>query len=353
MFLDSRRLTLRAGDGGDGIVSWRREKFVPHGGPAGGDGGDGGSIDLVADPELTTFGDMDADRIVRAESGEKGRGGLQSGRAGKDRVLRVPVGTTVYDATSGERLADLGVAGERWTAARGGKGGRGNARFSTATEQRPMRAEKGTRGEERRVRLELRLLADVGLVGLPNAGKSTLLAALSAATPRIAAYPFTTLEPVLGIVEVPEAFVRITLADLPGLIEGAHRGRGLGDRFLRHVERTRVLLHLVDPFPEDGSDPVENYRVVRGEVRAYGRALAERPEILGVTKTDRAPSPQALEDVLSRLAAEADRDVHPLSARTGEGLRDLVTALVAGVAGAPAPPSVPERVDPAEDRHGD
>jgi GTP-binding protein len=340
MFIDERDLTVRSGNGGDGVVSWKREKFVPRGGPGGGDGGRGGDVVFLADAQLTTFGDMEQDRVVRAAHGERGGKNLRAGAAGEDRVWKVPVGTTVYDATTGDRLADLTRPGERWTAARGGRGGRGNARFATATEQRPQHAELGGRGEERRLHLELRLLADVGLVGLPNAGKSTLLAAVSRATPRIAAYPFTTLEPALGIVEAGEGR-RFVVADLPGLIEGAHRGRGLGDRFLRHVERTRVLLHLVDPWPPEGGDPAEAFRTVRREVEAYGAALASRPYLVAATKADLSPGGAAEERALSRLREAVDRDVHVLSARTGAGLADLVRALDEALRAAPEPPEVP------------
>jgi GTP-binding protein len=307
---------------------------------------------FVADPQLTTFGDMEQDRVVRATHGDRGGANCRSGSAGEDRAWRVPVGTTVYDADTGERLTDLTTPGETWVAAQGGRGGRGNARFATATDQRPDHAELGERGQERRLVLELRLLADVGLVGLPNAGKSTLLAALSRATPRIAPYPFTTLEPALGIVEA-EGGRRFVMADLPGLIEGAHVGRGLGDRFLRHVERTRVLLHLVDPWPPEGGDPGEAFLTVRREVEAYGPALAARPYLVAATKADLSPGGRAEKDALSRLARAADREVHLLSARTGAGLSDLVRALDAAVRAAPEPPGAPDRRAPAPSRPED
>lgn len=346
MFIDERKLRVRAGHGGDGIVSWRREKREPRGGPAGGDGGDGGDVVLVADVQLSTFGDMEDIRVARGENGERGGKNKRAGRAGKDRVVHVPVGTTIYDVETGMRLTDLADDGQRWIAAQGGKGGRGNARFATATDQAPTRAEEGTMGEEREVRMQLRLLADVGLIGLPNAGKSTLLSRLSAATPRIADYPFTTLAPHLGIVDLPD-FSRFVMADLPGLIEGASDGHGLGDRFLRHVERTRVLLHLVDPAPIDGSDPVENYRTIRGEIEAYGRELASRPELIAVTKADVWGDEGPPEEVLSGLAAAADREVHLISAVTGQGLRDLLRAVVRVLAEAPPAPEVPDRLDAA------
>ena len=326
MFLDERLITVRSGAGGDGIVAWHREKFVPHGGPGGGDGGRGGDVVLLADPQLTTFGDMEQVRRVKAQAGERGRGSKETGARGEDRVLPVPVGTSVFDADTGELLVDLVTPGDRWVAARGGAGGRGNARFATSVDQRPTQCEPGGRPEERTLRLELRLLADVGLVGLPNAGKSTLLSRVTAATPKIADYPFTTLEPYLGIVDLP-SFQRFVIADLPGLIEGAHEGRGLGDRFLRHVERTRVLLHLVDVSPVDGSDPVEAWRTVRAELQAYGHGLADRPELVAATKVDTLPEGPERDAVLRRLAREVDREVHPISAVAGTGLKALLAAV--------------------------
>ncbi|MDA1195798.1 MAG: GTPase ObgE [Planctomycetota bacterium] len=344
MFIDERRLKIRAGRGGDGIVSWRREAREPKGGPAGGDGGDGGDVILRADVQLTTFGDMDDMPIARAEDGERGGRNKCSGRAGKDLVVPVPAGTTIYDVESGHRVADLVTDGDLWVAAKGGYGGRGNARFATSTDQAPTRAEEGTPGELRTIRLQLRLLADVGLIGLPNAGKSTLLARLSAATPKIADYPFTTLAPHLGIVHLPE-FKRFVLADLPGLIEGASAGHGLGDRFLRHVERTRLLLHLVDPAPMDGSDPIANYHTIRRELEAYGRGLDQRPELVAVTKADVWSADGLAAECCSRLAQEADRDVHLISAVSGEGLRALLVALARALDAAPPAPEVPDRLD--------
>src|SRR5436190_12178251 len=251
MFIDEVTLTIQSGAGGDGCSAFRREKYVPMGGPAGGDGGRGGDVTLLADPQLTTFGDMEADRVIRAPAGGAGKGGNRSGSDGEDRIVRVPPGTTVFDADTGALAVDLAKPGATWLAAKGGKGGLGNSRFATSTDQAPTRFTPGKPAIRRRLRLELRLLADAGLVGLPNAGKSTMLSRLSNATPRIADYPFTTLEPYLGIVERPDSR-RFVLADLPGLIEGAHTGKGLGDRFLRHVERTRIIVHLVDLFPTGG-----------------------------------------------------------------------------------------------------
>jgi GTPase len=342
MFVDERALTVRSGDGGDGIVAWRREKRTPRGGPAGGDGGRGGDVLLRVDANLTTFADMEDLRLVRAQDGERGGPAKRHGADGADRTLGVPPGTTVYEARGGRRLRDLVEPGQTWVAARGGRGGRGNARFAHAEAQRPMHAEPGRPGRERRLRLELRVLADVGLVGLPNAGKSTLVGSLSRARPRVAGYPFTTLAPHLGLVERPDG-TRFVLADLPGLIEGAHRGQGLGDRFLRHLERTRVLLHLVDLAPAAGPAPEAAWQAVRRELAAYGRGLARRPEIVAATKVDLL-APAARREALSRLAKAVDRDVYPISAVTGEGLPALLRALEACLAAAPAAPEVPARL---------
>ncbi len=333
MFIDELILTVQSGMGGNGCSAFRREKYVPLGGPAGGDGGDGGDVILLADPQLTTFGDMTSDRVIRAQPGGHGMGGNCHGGDGETRVVGVPPGTTVRDAETGEVLVDLASPGDRWLAAKGGRGGYGNSHYATATDQAPTRTTYGAPGVRRKLRLELRLLADAGLVGLPNAGKSTLLSRLSRATPRIADYPFTTLEPYLGLVEVG-AFKRFVLADLPGLIAGAHEGKGLGDRFLRHVERTRVLVHLVDLFPLDGSDPAHAYRTVRAEIVAYGHGLAERPEIVAGTKCDANPAGAAA--AAQALASAIGRRVVPISAVAGSGLTALVAA-IADELGAPRP----------------
>jgi GTP-binding protein len=321
MFLDEVVLTVHAGRGGDGCVAFHREKFVPRGGPSGGDGGRGGSVVLRASDQLTTFRDMGVGRVVRARPGTPGLGGKCHGKDGADRVVLVPAGTVVHDADGGARLAELLRPGEEWVAARGGGGGRGNARFASATDQAPRRATPGGAGATRRLRLELRMLADVGLVGLPNSGKSTLLSRLSRAKPRIAAFPFTTLAPQLGIVELPD-FRRLVLADLPGLVSGAHEGRGLGHRFLRHAERSRVLLHLVDLFPAEGR-PADAYRTVRREVEAYGGDLASRPEVVVGTKADLG-DPAA---PLRALRRAVGRPVLAVSAVTGQGLEALRKAL--------------------------
>lgn len=343
MFRDEAVLRCTAGKGGAGCSSMHREKYVNMGGPDGGDGGDGGSVLLRADAQENSLYRLARHHHVRAEDGRPGEGNNRTGRSGADLELVVPVGTQVLDAEHGNVLADLDEDGAEVVIARGGKGGRGNARFASATNQAPTHAERGLPGEDRELRLELKLVAEVGVIGLPNAGKSTLLARLSAARPRIADYPFTTLGPHLGIVEAGEA--RFVLADLPGLIEGAHRGQGLGDRFLRHVERTRVLLHLVDLAPIDAVPPAERYARIRHELEAYGRGLAARPEIVVGTKAD-ALDAGAREAALSGLARAADRRVIAVSAVTGLGLEALLGEVVRALEGAPAPPDVPSRLPP-------
>src|SRR5215831_5932080 len=285
MFVDEIDVFVKGGDGGAGCVSFRREKFVPRGGPDGGDGGDGGSVILQADPAISTLLDFHYQRHYAAERGQHGKGANKHGRSGADTVLRVPLGTVVSDRDRGDALGDLTSAGERLTVARGARGGRGNARFASATNRAPRRADLGRPGEERWIHLELKLLADVGVVGFPNAGKSTLVSRLSAATPKIADYPFTTLAPTLGIVRVDEA-ESFVIADLPGLIPGAAEGRGLGHRFLRHTERTRLLLHLVDLDPSHGRDPVKDWQAIQDELTAYSEELAARPQIVVGSKAE-------------------------------------------------------------------
>src|SRR5436853_3510552 len=274
-FVDEALISVKAGDGGRGCVAFLREKYRPHGGPSGGDGGPGGDVVLRADPGLTTLLDFRFQRHLEAERGEHGRGKEQTGAAGASRVVRVPVGTRVLDAETSELVADLTRADAEVVVARGGRGGRGNARFASATNQAPRRVEPGLPGEARALRLELRLLADVGLVGFPNAGKSTLIAAVSAARPRIADYPFTTLVPNLGVARVDDD--AIVIADIPGLIEGAHLGQGLGIRFLRHLARTAILVHLVDL--SDERDPLTAFDTINRELAAYDDALAAKPQI--------------------------------------------------------------------------
>jgi GTP-binding protein len=320
MFKDVAEVSLRAGDGGAGCVSFRREKYVPRGGPDGGTGGKGGDVVFVADPELTTLADVNLLPELRAGRGRAGEGNRRSGKQGDDLIVHVPVGTKIHDAEHGHVLRDLKEAGDSVAIVRGGAGGRGNACFARATRQVPRYAEPGGKGERRRVRLELSLVADVGLVGLPNAGKSTLLARLSAAHPRIADYPFTTLVPNLGVVRLDHAR-SFVVADIPGLIEGAAGGAGLGHRFLRHVERTRVLVHVVDAHPPDGTPaPVEAYRIVREELRAFSETLAAKEELVALNKVDAGP----VDETLMSLRRETDREVCPVSAVTGNGLRELL-----------------------------
>jgi len=333
MFVDEVEVHVKAGDGGRGCVSFRREKFVPRGGPDGGAGGNGGSVVLEADPGLTTLLDFHFKRHYRARRGEHGRGSDQHGASASNLLLRVPLGTVVRDRDSGELLGDLTTAGERLVVARGGRGGRGNAAFATSTRRAPRIAEPGGEGEARWLRLELKLLADVGLVGFPNAGKSTLVSKLSAAKPKIAAYPFTTLAPHLGLVRVDErqSFV---LADLPGLVPGAHQGKGLGLRFLRHIERTRVLVHLLDLDPATGRDPVEDYQALLGELRAYSPILAERPHLVAANKVD-LPGTAARLRAVERFCRRSGTACYPISALTGQGLPALLGALATLLRGKP------------------
>jgi GTP-binding protein len=322
MFVDEIDVFVKGGDGGAGCISFRREKFVPRGGPDGGDGGDGGSILLEADPAITTLLDFHYQRHYTAERGQHGKGANKHGASGSDTILRVPLGTVVSDRDTGERLGDLTAPGERVLVARGARGGRGNARFVSSTNRAPRRADLGRPGEERWMHLELKLLADVGVVGFPNAGKSTLVSRLSAAKPKIADYPFTTLQPTLGIVRVDDqrSFV---IADLPGLIEGAAEGKGLGHRFLRHTERTRVLVHLIDLDPSSGRDPAEDWRVIQGELAAYSSELAARPQIVVGSKAE-LPGTEARGQALEALCLREGLPFHAISSITGLGLAGLV-----------------------------
>ncbi len=318
-FVDEADIYVKAGDGGSGCASFRREKYVPRGGPDGGDGGDGGDIIMEADENLGTLLDLVSKSHYVAADGRPGTSKNRTGANGEDLVIKLPVGTIVRDRDSGLILKDFTEHGQRIVVARHGRGGRGNARFATPVNQAPTRFDAGTPGRERRLRLELKLIADVGLIGEPNAGKSTLLSHISAAHPRVASYPFTTLEPQLGIVDA-EAYRRFTVADLPGLIQGAHEGKGLGDEFLKHIERTRMLVHLVDAAPADGSDPVQTYHDVREELRLFSRDLAEKLEIVAANKMDLSGAEDGLKKLQDGLAVE----VMPISAVTGRGLRRLV-----------------------------
>jgi len=326
MFIDSALMTVRAGDGGRGCVAFRREKFVPRGGPNGGDGGDGGSVVLVVDGSYNTLLHVHHRRLVKAARGEHGKGSNKTGADGSDVVVPVPPGTVVRDAATGELLGDLVARGQRLVVARGGRGGRGNARFATSTNQAPRHAEPGGDGEQRELSLELKLLADLGLVGMPNAGKSTLLSRLSAARPKIADYPFTTLEPHLGVVRsAPDEFRTLVMADIPGLIEGAHQGAGLGIQFLRHVERCRALAHLVDladPTPLAG-----RVEAIRAELESYSASLHQRTWLLVGTKLDAVADREATLAELAGVAGSHGVGCCAVSAVTGEGLERLVGML--------------------------
>lgn len=322
MFIDEVIIRVKAGDGGNGCLAFRREKYVPHGGPSGGDGGRGGDVVMVASPHYNTLLHFRYNPEHKAGRGRHGEGSNRTGREGAPVELPVPPGTVVYDAATGELLHDFTVAGDRFIVARGGRGGRGNARFATPTHQTPTEHEPGRPGEEKRLRLELKLLADVGLVGFPNAGKSTLISRISAARPKIAAYPFTTLEPNLGVVRLHQDDDRtFVVADIPGLIEGAHLGHGLGIQFLRHVERTRLLAHLVDISEAGERDPVHDFQVVLDELASFSEELARKPMVLVATKLD-ARDPERLA-ALQHLAAERKLPFFAISSVTGEGIGPL------------------------------
>ena len=331
MFLDELEIYVEAGSGGDGCVSFRREKFAPKGGPDGGDGGDGGSVILLAEEGTDSLGALSQKKHWRAESGRRGSGANRTGASAADLILRVPPGTIVSDAKHGFILKDLAKAGDQVTVAQGGKGGKGNTAFKSAINRAPHEATPGEKGESRRVRLELKLIADVGLVGKPNAGKSTLLSRLSRARPEIAPYPFTTKHPNLGRVQIDfdRSFI---MADIPGLIEGAHEGVGLGHEFLRHIQRAGILVHLVEPMPTDGTDPLVNYRTIRDELAQFDSELGRREEIVVVTKAD---LPEA-ETVRQQLAADLGHDVQVISAVTGQGLNQLVGAIASRLQGEPS-----------------
>ncbi len=325
-FVDHARITITSGDGGHGCLSFRREKFVPRGGPDGGDGGDGGSVYIEAVEGMSTLVSFRYERLFQAERGRHGEGANRRGRSGEDRVVRVPPGTLVRDADTGVVLADLRLAGERYCAARGGRGGRGNTRFATSTNQAPRRVESGGPGEERSLVLELKLLADVGLVGFPNAGKYTLFSRISDAQPKIASYPFTTLTPHLGHVAVDDAFSYI-VADIPGLIEGASRGAGLGTQFLRHVERTRVLLHLVEVSPDAVPGPTARVDIVEKELAMAPGRLSDTRRLVVATKIDTLVTDEDRERLaaLRRHCEARGFGFMAISAVTGAGVRDLVT----------------------------
>ncbi len=333
MFYDRVKIYVEGGRGGDGIVAFRREKYVPYGGPAGGDGGRGGDVVLVVDEHLNTLYHFVHQRKFRASDGARGRGKNMHGAAGEDLEIPVPPGTLVVDDATGALLADLTKVGQRVVVARGGRGGRGNARFATPTNQAPRVAERGDPGEARWLRLELKLLADVGLVGKPNAGKSTLLSVTTSARPEIAPYPFTTLQPNLGVVVLSprETFV---LADLPGLIEGASQGKGLGHEFLRHIERTRLLIHLLDG---NALDPIEDFRVINAELAAFGHGLAEKPQIVVVNKLDIPGVREIFPDLKATFEAMGYTDVMAISAATTENTKALMRRVYARLQEVPPP----------------
>jgi GTP-binding protein len=324
MFVDRVVLYVKGGDGGRGCLSFRREKYVPRGGPDGGDGGDGGSVIVRAVANADNLAQIAHIKHWRAEAGGAGGPANRHGARADDLYIDVPPGTLVLDRDRGHLLRDLTEAGQQVTVGHGGRGGRGNKAFATATNRAPRETQPGTPGEERWIVLELKVIADAGLIGLPNAGKSTLLSRLSRAQPEIADYPFTTKHPNLGMVSAGGERVFV-LADLPGLIEGAHSGVGLGHEFLRHVERTRVLVHLVEPLPADGSDPLANYLLVRRELGLYDQPLAEKPEVVAVSKAELTGS----DEVRARLEKELGREVLAVSAVTGQGLARLVSAVAA------------------------
>jgi len=328
-FVDKVMIRVEAGDGGNGCASFRREKYVPRGGPSGGDGGDGGSVVLTVDPGLATLLDLAYPQTLRAGRGEHGRGKEQHGKRGADLVLRVPAGTLIYDADGGELLGDLRAAGEPLVVARGGRGGRGNVHFATSTNQAPRRAEPGTPGAQRNLRLELRVLADAGLLGFPNVGKSTLIRAVSAARPRVADFPFTTLVPHLGVVRVDDD-TSFVLADVPGLIPGAHAGQGLGTRFLRHLARTAVLVHLLDVSGLTGRDPVADYDAINRELELTSPRLAAKPQIVVAGKLDLAETRARLPAVRDAFAGRGI-SLHAVSGATGEGTAALTSVVAEAV----------------------
>ncbi|PYS71016.1 MAG: GTPase ObgE [Acidobacteria bacterium] len=324
MFIDRTKIRVVGGHGGNGVTAFRREKFVPRGGPSGGDGGRGGDVWIVADESVNTLLHLRYNPLHVAGRGMHGEGSNRSGKEGGDVTIRVPVGTQVFDPATTELLFDFEEAGQRWLAAHGGRGGFGNAHFATSTNRAPRYHQEGSEGEEGELQLELKLLADAGLVGFPNAGKSTFISTVSAAKPKIADYPFTTVEPHLGVVDLGD-FRTFVIADIPGLIEGAHEGHGLGDRFLRHVERTTLLLHLVD-VSSSGRDPISDYEIINRELTAYDSQLGARDQIVVATKIDALDEPERLEALRAR-AAKDERQFFAISSVTGEGVRELIRAV--------------------------
>ncbi|MFY9520903.1 MAG: GTPase ObgE [Caldicoprobacterales bacterium] len=343
MFVDYVKIHVRAGDGGDGSVSFRREKYIPNGGPDGGDGGDGGSILFEASEDLHTLMDFRFKKKFIAERGEDGKGQKRFGRRGQDLIIKVPVGTVIRDEETGLVIADLNTKGEKRIIARGGRGGKGNVHFATATRQAPKFARQGQKGQERSLILELKSIADVGLVGFPNVGKSTILSILSAARPKIADYHFTTLKPSLGVVRVRED-ASFVMADIPGIIEGAHEGVGLGLKFLRHIERTRLLLHVIDVSGLEGRDPIEDFESIRGELQKYSEKLVDKPQLIAANKMD---IPGA-EDNIERLKAQLEPQgykVFPVSAAQNKGFKPLLDEIIRMLSQIPEPESFEEELD--------
>lgn len=331
MFVDKVKIYVKAGDGGDGAVAFLREKYKPYGGPAGGDGGKGGDVILMATSKKLTLYDFKYKRHFRAPNGERGRGKNQHGKNAQDLILEVPIGTVVMDAKSGQVICDLTQEGQMCVVAKGGKGGRGNAHFATPTNQAPKYAEKGQKGEERWLLLELKLIADVGIIGLPNAGKSTLISKLTKARPKIADYPFTTLSPVLGVIELEDTS-KIVLADIPGLIEGASQGKGLGLEFLRHIERTKLLLHLVDASDQRQIEPLEAFQIVNSEMEKYNPELLKKKQIVVGTKIDILSD----REILNKLKKEFEKMGYmfiPVSSITGEGTDTLKKVIIEHIKG--------------------
>lgn len=324
MFIDEVIISVKAGDGGNGCLAFRREKYVPRGGPSGGDGGRGGDVVLVSSEHYNTLLHFRYNPEHNAERGRHGEGSNRTGRDGASIDMPVPVGTTVYNAQTGEEIFDFTAPGQRWTVAHGGRGGRGNARFASSTHQAPTEHEKGYPGESLKLRLELKLLADAGLVGFPNAGKSTLISRLSAARPKIADYPFTTLEPHLGVVEAGDH--TLVLADIPGLIKGAHEGHGLGTQFLRHIERTRLLVHLVDVSDFSGRAPAEDFEVILKELAEFSEELVRKPMLVVASKIDACHDPSRIEAVRAK-AAEYGMPFYEISSVTGAGIEELRYAM--------------------------
>ena len=321
-FIDEVKIRVIAGDGGRGCVSFRREKFVPRGGPNGGNGGKGGDVIALADPQLTTLLDLRYQKQYRAGRGEHGLGKDQHGKTGADRIIKVPVGTMIRDAATEELIGDLKEAGQQVVVAAGGRGGKGNAHFVSSTHRSPRFAQPGEPGEDKELEIELRLLADVGIIGLPNAGKSTLIAAISAVRPKIADYPFTTLVPNLGVVGYDEG-KSFVVADIPGLIEGAHEGHGLGDKFLRHVTRTSLLIHLLDAAKIDGGDPLADWKTINRELELFDPELGKKPQIVVANKID-LPEAKTRGKLLGRKLPKNSQPLHAISAATTEGVRALV-----------------------------